>query len=59
MLQKCEQSGQGRRGTSPGEVCPGISASARVPGIYTHGQAGKLELEAGAGLYTHAKRAGN
>ena len=59
MLRKYEQGGQGRRGTSPGEACPGTSASARVPGIYTRGQAGKLELEAGAGLYTHAKRAGS
>lgn len=59
MLRKYEQSGQGRRGTSPGEACPGASTRTRVPGIYTRGQAGKLELEVGAGLYTHAKRAGN
>ena len=59
MLRKYEQGGQGRRGTSPSEACPGTSASAstRAPGIYTRGQAGKLELE--AGLYTHVKRAGN
>jgi len=64
MLRKCEQSGQGRRGTSPGEAprqarhvqAPAPALASRV--YIRAGRAGKLELEAGAGLYTYVKRAG-
>ena len=58
MLRKCEQSGQSKRGTSPGEACPGTSTSVRVTGIYARGEleswSWKLELG-----YTRAAQAGS